>query len=94
MNTSLGRCGSELEFLAGLLDQVARYAQAKIDAIPENVSVRKEMAAIEAVIKPADSIAEHMTSLPAKGKRDTEAKARAKAWLAGRYGSLATVVAA
>jgi hypothetical protein len=74
-----------LEFLAGLLDQAARYAQTKIDAIPENAGIEYEAAEIESVIAPAAAIAERMIALPVKGGLDHMAKARAQAWLDGKY---------
>lgn len=78
---------TDLEFLASLLDQAARYAQEKINAIPESVGVEEEMTEIEAIIAPAAAIADYMVALPVIGTADDAAKARAQAWLDGRYWS-------
>ncbi len=76
---------SELANLAGLLHQAATYARVKIDAIPADASLEEECAIIEAVIIPAEAIAELIVTLPAQGRHDFEAKARAQSWLDGRY---------
>ncbi|WP_095802514.1 hypothetical protein [Mesorhizobium sp. WSM3866] len=75
----------EMNFLGILLQQAMMYSKAKIDALPEDIDVDDECAAIEAASAPAFAIAQTISSLPAKSETENRIKATAAAWMDGTY---------
>ncbi|RUW24652.1 hypothetical protein [Mesorhizobium sp. M4B.F.Ca.ET.013.02.1.1] len=75
----------EMNFLGILLQQAMMYSKAKIDALPEDIDVDDECAAIEAASAPAFAIAQTISSLPAKSETENRIKATATAWMDGTY---------
>ncbi|RWB23899.1 MAG: hypothetical protein EOQ41_29590 [Mesorhizobium sp.] len=75
----------EVNFLGILLQQAALYSRAKIDALPEDISIDDECAAIDAASAPAFAIAETISLLPARSKTEIRIKATAAAWIDGTY---------
>ncbi|MER8993525.1 hypothetical protein [Mesorhizobium sp. M0678] len=74
-----------MNFLGMLLQQAMLYSKAKIDALPDDISVDEEFAAIDAASAPAFAIAETISSLPAQSKTEIRIKATAAAWIDGTY---------
>ncbi|MER9212389.1 hypothetical protein NKI54_09975 [Mesorhizobium sp. M0663] len=74
-----------MNFLGILLHQAMTYSKAKIDALPEDISVDEEFAAIDAASAPAFAIAETISSLPAQSETEIRIKATAAAWIDGTY---------
>lgn len=75
----------EMNFLGILLQQAMIYSKAKIDALPEDIDVDDECAAIEAASAPAFAIAQTISFLPAQSETETRIKATAAAWIEGTY---------
>ncbi|MER8783242.1 hypothetical protein NKH60_18630 [Mesorhizobium sp. M1006] len=75
----------EMSFLGILLHQAMTYSKAKIDALPDDISVDEEFTAIDAASAPALAIAETISSLPAQSETEIRIKATAAAWIDGTY---------
>ncbi|RUU85466.1 hypothetical protein EOB59_31945 [Mesorhizobium sp. M7A.F.Ca.MR.176.00.0.0] len=75
----------EMNFLGILLQQAMMYSRAKIDALPDDISVDDEFAAIDAASAPAFAIAQTISSLPARTETESRIKATAAAWIEGNY---------
>ncbi|RVD16969.1 hypothetical protein [Mesorhizobium sp. M4B.F.Ca.ET.017.02.2.1] len=75
----------EMNFLGILLQQAMMYSKAKIDALPDDISVDDEFAAIDAASAPAFAIANTISSLPAQSETEIRIKATAAAWIDGTY---------
>ncbi|MCZ8547166.1 hypothetical protein OOJ09_23500 [Mesorhizobium qingshengii] len=75
----------EMNFLGILLQQAMLYSKAKIDALPDDISVDDEFAAIDAASAPAFAIAQTISSLPAQSETEIRIKATAAAWIEGTY---------
>ncbi|TIM82074.1 hypothetical protein [Mesorhizobium sp.] len=75
----------EMNFLGILLQQAMLYSKAKIDALPDDVSVDDECGMIEAASAPAFALAETILSLPARSENEIRIKATATAWIEGTY---------
>ncbi|RWO16883.1 MAG: hypothetical protein EOS08_27925 [Mesorhizobium sp.] len=74
-----------MNFLGILLQQAMLYSKAKIDALPDDMSVDDEFAAIDAASAPAFAIAQTISSLPAESETEIRIKATAAAWMDGTY---------
>jgi hypothetical protein len=75
----------EMNFLGILLQQAMQYSKAKIDALPDDIPVDDEFAAIDAASAPAFAIAQTISSLPAQSETEIRIKATAAAWIEGTY---------
>jgi hypothetical protein len=73
----------DLIALGRLFDEAALIARAMIDAIPPDVSVQAEQAAIEAASGPPAMLAGKIAAMPARTPEGVAVKARAAAWLDG-----------
>jgi hypothetical protein len=67
------------------LVSAAEQARLAIEAIPENISVENEIAAINAVSANAQAIAERISTMRARTEEGAMIKANAQRWLAGSY---------
>lgn len=75
----------EMNFLGILLQQAMTYSKAKIDALPDDITVDDEFAMIDAASAPAFAIAQTISSLPARSETEIRIKATAAAWIDGTY---------
>ncbi|ESZ17720.1 hypothetical protein X735_11195 [Mesorhizobium sp. L2C085B000] len=75
----------EMNFLGILLQQAMMYSKAKIDALPDDITVDDEFAVIDAASAPAFAIAQTISSLPAQSETEIRIKATAAAWIEGTY---------
>lgn len=73
----------EIQTLASLLDRFASEARAKVDLIPEGLSIEEESRQIDAASAPAVAIAQRIVAQNATLAGDIAIKAKSAAWLDG-----------
>lgn len=76
---------NELTSLDDMLHLAALKARDEIEAIPADVGVEAECAAIDAAGAPVFDLAERILALPAHGKAELGISALAAAWIDGTY---------
>lgn len=76
---------TELLTLGRMLDRAAADASDKMAAIPDDISLDDEHAAIEAASALPDAICARIAVLEPRNQKETIVKARAFAWMEGTY---------
>lgn len=73
--------------LEAQLHHAAVASKATIDALPADLPIESEMEQISAASAPAYALADEMIAICPRGAAEVALRARAVAWLAGRYWS-------